>query len=65
MINELLNSKRFWSLVWRTGAMAGVFLLNAMVTHLSSLGLDTNATVFIGLILGEITKALKNYTNKV
>ena len=41
--------------------MALAFLVNAGASNLTALQLDPSVTVFIGLILGEISKALNNY----
>lgn len=61
MLKELFNDSRFKSLLWRTGMMALAFLVNAGASNLTALQLDPSVTVFIGLILGEISKALNNY----
>lgn len=63
MFQELLSSSRFWSLLWRTGAMAVAFILGAVLTNLQVLELSPQMTVFIGLVIGEITKALNNYAH--
>jgi len=63
MLQELLSSNRFKSLLWRTGAMALAFVLSASLVHLDALQLSTQQTVFIGLVIGEITKAINNYLN--
>lgn len=63
MLNELLASSRFKSLLWRASAMALVFVLGAVMQHLTVLELDNTVTIFIGLVVGEITKALNNYVN--
>jgi len=52
--------KRLLSLLWRVGGMTLVFLLEAIVSNLGVLELSTEMTIFIGLVLGEITKEINN-----
>ena len=40
--------------------MTLVFLLEAIVSNLGVLELSTEMTIFIGLVLGEITKEINN-----
>lgn len=61
MLKELFNDSRFKSLLWRTGMMALAFLVTAVSNNLTSLQLSAEMTVFVGLILGEISKAINNY----
>jgi hypothetical protein len=61
MLKELFNDSRFKSLLWRTGMMALAFLVTAVSNNLTSLHLSSEMTVFVGLILGEISKAINNY----
>lgn len=41
--------------------MALAFLIQAVTTNLTTLNLTPEMTVFAGLILGEISKAINNY----
>lgn len=51
-------TKRLKSLIWR-GAMMGIaFALTAIANNISSLNIDPQTAVFIGLVLGEISKYL-------
>lgn len=61
MLQELFSSTRAKSLLWRCGAMALAFVLTSSLNNLDALQLTTQQTVFIGLVIGEITKALNNY----
>ena len=61
-IKEVLLSNRFKSFYWRAGAMMAIALLNAIIENLSSFGLSTELVVLLGLILGEITKVLNNFS---
>lgn len=61
MLKELFNDSRFKSLLWRTGMMALAFLVTAVSNNLTSLNLTPEVTVFVGLILGEVSKAINNY----
>jgi len=55
-------SNRFKSFYWRAGSMMLVALLNAFVESSSTFGLSTQVVVLLGLVLGEITKALNNFS---
>jgi hypothetical protein len=54
--------KRLKSLGWRAGGMAFVVILNGLLTMLSDGTINVPApyVVFIGLGVGEITKAINN-----
>lgn len=60
-MKELLSSNRFKSFYWRAGSMMAIALLNVIMESLSSFGLSTELVVLLGLIAGEITKALSNF----
>lgn len=52
--------KRLESLLWRGGMMVLAFALDAAIKNLSGLKLNPETTIFIGLILGEVSKAIKS-----
>lgn len=55
---ETTFTKRLKSLVWRTAMLAIAFALSQIVEGISTLQLDPSLTVFLGLVLGEISKWL-------
>lgn len=55
---------RIKSLVWRTAMLAIAFALSEIAKGLSGLALDPSITVFLGLILGEISKFLNTKASK-
>ena len=62
---ELLQSKRFKSFYWRMGAMAVAGLIDLTLADISTLEMPPTVTVVVGLVLGEISKALnKKYLLK-
>lgn len=56
-------TKRIKSLLWRSAMMAIAVFVNALATNVGMLELSPEMTVFIGLILGEISKQLNKKTN--
>jgi len=58
--------KRLYSLLWRTAGMASTFLLGEITNLISSgeINIPRPYTVFIGLMVGEITKFANNYFSK-
>lgn len=52
--------KRLESLAYRTGMMCLAVILDAIVQNLSGFNLPAQYTVVVGLILGEISKEIKN-----
>ena len=60
-IKESDFTKRLKSLVWRAAMMGIAVAVSAIANNVSSLNLDPSVTVFVGLVLGEISK----YTRKV
>ncbi len=64
MLKELFNDSRFKSLLWRTGMMGLAFLVTSVSNNLTALELSPQVTVFVGLILGEVSKAISNYLNQ-
>lgn len=59
-ITDLLLSPRFKSFYWRTGAMALAGFLAIVADSLDVLSLSPAMIGIVGLVLGEITKALNN-----
>ena len=55
---EVFLSKRAQSLYWRTGGMLVAGLGDIALASLDILQLPNGATVFVGLLIGEATKAL-------
>lgn len=51
---------RVKSLLWRSGMMALAFFLSLIVDGLASLEVSGQATILIGLVLGEISKYLNS-----
>lgn len=52
---------RLQSLLWRTGMMIVGFTVTAVINNLSVLELQPAVAVLLGLILGEVSKAINNY----
>jgi len=61
-IEAFLLSNRMKSLYWRTGVMFITALCNLLMTDYINWGLNGTWTVMLGLVLGEVTKALNNYS---
>ena len=61
-ITESDFTKRLKSLVWRAAMMGIAVAVSAIANNISSLNLDPSVTVFIGLVLGEISKYLNTQT---
>lgn len=59
-INELFSSTRLKSFLWRAGAVGLVAIVGYTQTEITNLQLSETSIVLIGLVLGEITKALNN-----
>lgn len=57
MDKELLF-KRFKSFLWRLGAIVAVALLSFLAENLGLFGLSPQVQLVLGLVLGEVTKAL-------
>lgn len=60
IINQLVNNKRLKSLLWRISMMGLAFLIQAIINNLTALQLSPEVTLFAGLVLGEISKAINN-----
>lgn len=58
--NELFSSTRLKSFLWRAGAVGLVAIVGYTQTEITNLQLSETSIVLIGLVLGEITKALNN-----
>lgn len=59
-LQSILLSPRVKSLAWHCAGMLAAEGIQIGVENLSSLHLSTPWTVFIGLVLGQVTKALNN-----
>lgn len=59
-LNELFSSTRLKSFLWRAGAVGLVAIVGYTQTEITNLQLNETSIVLIGLVLGEITKALNN-----
>ena len=57
---ELFSSKRLSSFTWRLGSVAVIAMLGYIQSHVTDLQLSESAVVILGLMLGEITKAINN-----
>ena len=51
---------RLKSFAWRLGAVLAVAILNFTAENLGFVGFTGQSQVFLGLVLGELTKALNN-----
>lgn len=56
----VVTSSRFKSFYWRGSAMIVVSSLSFTASNLDMFNLSSEAVVFAGLVLGEITKSLNN-----
>lgn len=62
-IGKLLWNNRVKSLLWRSAMMGAAVGIDYLIENLSDLDIPSEyaiATVFIGLVLGEISKAIHN-----
>ena len=62
--NELFTSSRLKSFTWRLGSVMVVAGLGYISSSLGEFDLSPEAVVFLGLVLGEITKAINNATQR-
>ena len=60
-MKALLLSRRFKSFYWRSGSMIAVGFINLFIQNLGGLGLSNELVVLLGLVLGEVTKALNTW----
>ena len=61
-ILSVFISNRFVSFYWRIGAMLATMFLAFLAENLNMFSLSPQMIVFVGLILGEISKAINNWT---
>jgi len=59
MSNEL--SKRLSALAWAMGMMIAAMFIDWTAANLDLLNLSTEQTVFLGLFLAQVSKAIHNY----
>ena len=64
MIEQLFNNNRLKSLLWRTFMMAFAGALAFLAENIGVLDLSTEMTVLLGLIFGEISKAINRYSHE-
>lgn len=57
---EMFSSSRFKSFLWRAGAMGAVAIIGVLQVEVTNYSLRPEIIAVLGLILGEITKALNN-----
>lgn len=55
--------KRFKSFLWRGGMMTVAFIFAYIAENLSALELSPELTMILGLVFGEISKALNTKTS--
>ena len=63
-MSELINTKRIKSLAWRVGMMMLAGGLAYLSENVGLLELSTEVTVILGLVFGEISKAIHNILHK-
>ena len=61
-MNEL--QKRLLSLLWASIGMGLAFGLDYIGTNLGIFNLSLEMTTFIGLVIAQITKAIRNYVSE-
>lgn len=63
MLKNILLSNRMKSLYWRTGMMCVAVIVGAVLSNLDVLDpyIGTASITMLGLILGEVSKAINNY----
>lgn len=59
-LSELINSNRLKSFLWRGGAIMIVAGLSYVAENIGQFNLSPEMVVFVGLVIGEITKAINN-----
>lgn len=62
-ILNTLTSNRFKSFYWRTSMMIIAGLITVIINSFTDLGITGELAVVLGLILGEISKAINNKLN--
>lgn len=58
--NEFFSSIRLKSFLWRAGAMGAVAVIGVFQAEITNYSLRPEIIAVLGLVLGEITKALNN-----
>lgn len=53
--------KRILSLLWASAGMAVAFGLDYVASNLGMFNLSVEVTAFIGLVIAQITKTIRNY----
>lgn len=61
IILDVLLSPRFKSFYWRTGIMAVTGFVSLLAANVGMFQFSVPVTTVVGLILGEVVKALNNY----
>lgn len=61
-VKAVLLSNRFKSFYWRAGGWVLVGFLNLVIENISGFGFSPQVVFIVSLILGEITKALNNFS---
>lgn len=51
--------KRLMSFVWRAGAMCVAVVLDMLAKEMTSVSMPAELTVVLGLVLGEVSKAIR------
>ena len=59
-IENILQNHRVKSFLWRLGMMVLALIVNQVIIFISDSGLTTGTWVVLGLILGEVSKAINN-----
>ena len=57
-IKEILTSKRLIATYWHAGAMIGIVGLDIILEQFAAWNPNDFLTVFVGLVIAQITKAL-------
>ena len=58
---NIMLKKRIQGLLWHTGMMIVAVLIDYAIDNLTGLNLSSTITVILGLILGQISKAIHDY----
>lgn len=59
-ITKVLTSSRFKSFYWRTGMMFLAGFVDLVIENLGGSGMSPQVIVVLGLVLGEVSKAINN-----
>lgn len=63
--NKKILVNRTKSFLWRLGGMLAVYALDFLAQQLNLFSLDPAVVVVVGLVVGEITKAIRQYLGQV